>query len=128
MKYSHLFGETENYNPSNPSNGEIAITTAEKDDKDTDGVKSQTTDDDKKSNNSNNNGTGTGTNGNGTGTGTNGNGTGTNGNGSSSDSKGLLSSAKTGDLNNIQLWVTLMIGSYLSCAVIVKNRLKKAKS
>ncbi len=126
--FTARYGETENYNPSNPSNGEIAITTAEKDDKDTDGVKSQTTDDDKKSNNSNNNGTGTGTNGNGTGTGTNGNGTGTNGNGSSSDSKGLLSSAKTGDLNNIQLWVTLMIGSYLSCAVIVKNRLKKAKS
>lgn len=130
------YAETDNYNASDISSGEISITTDEKNDDDSDGVKSQTNDDDKKSNGTNNNGTnGNGTNGNGT-NGTNGmnaNSTGTNsnvGNGTGtkdddSSSKKALSSAKTGDLNNIHLWITLMIGSYLSCAVIIKNKLKK---
>lgn len=122
------YGETENYNASEPCAGETTITTAEKDDKNSDGVNSQGTDKDKNSNDSNSSGNGTNGNGtNGSGTGTNGSGTGSGSDGSSG-SKGLLSSAKTGDLNNIQLWVALMIGSYLSCAIIVKSRLKKAKS
>lgn len=133
------YAETDNYNASDISSGEVAITTAESNDGDSDGVKSQASGDDSKNSNNNNNGTngtsGTGTNGTGTGTngtgtngtGTNGTGTGTNGSDSSS-SNGVLSSAKTGDLNNIQLWVTLMIGSYLSCAVIIRNKLKRSNS
>ena len=128
------YAETENYNASDISNGEVTITTSEKNDDDSksDGVKPQTTD---KNNSNGTNGNGTnGTNGNGSNTnGTNGSGTGTNNgsgtNGSDgSSSNGVLSSAKTGDLNNIQLWVALMIGSYLSCAIIIKNRLKKSNS
>ena len=128
------YAETENYNASDISNGQVTITTSEKNDDDSksDDVKSQTTD---KSNSNGTNGNGTnGTNGNGSNTnGTNGSGTGTNNgsgtNGSDgSSSNGVLSSAKTGDLNNIQLWVALMIGSYLSCAIIIKNRLKKSNS
>lgn len=128
------YAETDNYNASEISSGEIAITTDEKNDDDSNGVNSNANGNNGTNGNGTNgngtNGTGTGTNGtgtgtNGTGTGTNGTGTGTNGtNGSSSN--GLLSSAKTGDLNNIQLWVTLLIGSYLSCAIIVKSKLKKA--
>lgn len=131
------YAETDNYNASDISSGEISITTDEKNDDDSDGVKPQTKDDDdKKSNGTNNNGTnGNGTNSNGTNgaNGMNANSTGTNsnvGNGTGtkdddSSSKKALSSAKTGDLNNIHLWITLMIGSYLSCAVIIKNKLKK---
>lgn len=141
------YGETDNYEPSEPCEGEVAISTLEskgsnEDDTNNNGVTS-------KDNNSGTNGNGSGsnsaTNGNGTNgtgsgnnSGTNGNGTNGNGSGSNSgtnnngtngsSSNGVLSSAKTGDLNNIQLWAALMIGSYLSCAIIIKNRLKKSNS
>lgn len=127
------YAETDNYNASDISSGEVTITTAEKnnDGSSSDGVNSQANGNNNNSNGSNGSNGTNGTNGNGTGTGTNnGNGTGTGTNSgtdgsSDSSSNGVLSSAKTGDLNNIQLWVALMIGSYLSCAIIIRNRLKK---
>ncbi len=130
------YAETDNYNASDICNGEVTITTSEKNDdsSNSDGVKSQATDNNNSNGNNGNGSNGNGTNGNGSNTnGTNGSGTGTNNgsgtNGSDdSSSNGVLSSAKTGDLNNIQLWVALMIGSYLSCAIIIKNRLKKSNS
>lgn len=134
------YAETDNYNASDISSGEVTITTAEKNDDSSDGVDSKANGNNNSNgsngsngtngtNSTNGTGTGTGTN-NGTGTGTGagtGTNSGTNGSGDSS-SNGVLSSAKTGDLNNIQLWVTLMIGSYLSCAVVIRNRLKKSNS
>lgn len=129
------YAATDNYNESEISNGENAITTeekdADKDDDDNSGNKnvSSNANGSTGSNGSN----GSGTNGNGT-TGTNGNGTtGTNGTGTNGTNSGSgsnssrLTSARTGDLNNIQLWVALMIGSYLSSYLIIKDRIKKAK-
>ena len=132
------YAATENYNESEISAGEAAISTTEKGaDKDDDGddTKPQASGSSGSSGNSGTSGSSgnSGTSGNGT---TGNNGTGTNGSnnnsGSGSDSDGSgsrnLTSAKTGDLNNIQLWVTLMIGSYLSCYLTIKNRIKKAKA
>lgn len=110
------YAETENYNASEISAGEIAITTDPK--TDSSDVSKNATDSD--SNGSNSNGT------NGTGTGTNGT-SGTSGTGTDGTS-GVLSSAKTGDMNNIQLWVTLAIISYLSCMVTIRNRMKQSKA
>ena len=129
------YAATDNYNESEISNGENAITTeekdADKDDDDNSGNKnvSSNANGSTGSNGINCSGTygsgTTGNNGNGT-TGTNG--TGTNGTNSGSGSNSSrLASARTGDLNNIQLWVALMIGSYLSSYLIIKDRIKKAK-
>lgn len=124
------YAATDNYNESDISAGENAITTAEKDDDDD-------TDNSNKNVSSNANGS-NGTNGtsgtNGT-NGTNGttgtNTTGTNGTNGTNNTNGTtsrgVSAARTGDLNNIQLWVTLMIGSYLSCYLIIRDRIKKAR-
>ena len=115
------YAETENYEASEISAGEIAITTSEKTDDDS-SVKPNANDNNSNgSNNGSNNGT-NGTNGNGA-NGTNG----TNGNGTDG-SGGVLSSAKTGDLNNISLWASLLIISYISSAIIIKGRMKKSKA
>lgn len=129
------YAATDNYNESEISNGENAITTeekdADKDDDDNSGNKNVSSNANGSTGSNGSNGSGTngsgttGTNGNGT-TGTNG--TGTNGTNSGSGSNSSrLASARTGDLNNIQLWVALMIGSYLSSYLIIKDRIKKAK-
>lgn len=129
------YAATDNYNESEISNGENAITTeekdADKDDDDNSGNKNVSSNANGSTGSNGSNGSGTngsgttGTNGNGT-TGTNG--TGTNGTNSGSGSNSSrLTSARTGDLNNIQLWVALMIGSYLSSYLIIKDRIKKAK-
>ena len=125
---------TDNYNESEISNGENAITTAEKDDdKDDDNSGNKNVSSNANGSTGSNGSNGSGTNGSGT-TGTNGNGTtGTNGTGTNGTNSGSgsnssrLTSARTGDLNNIQLWVALMIGSYLSSYLIIKDRIKKAK-
>lgn len=130
------YAATDNYNESEISNGENAITTeekdADKDDDDNSGNKNVSSNANGSTGSNGSNGSGTngsgttGTNGNGT-TGTNG--TGTNGTNSGSGSNSSrLTSARTGDLNNIQLWVALMIGSYLSSYLIIKDRIKKAKA
>lgn len=128
------YAATDNYNESEISNGENAITTAEKDDdKDDDNSGNKNVSSNANGSTGSNGSNGSGTNGSGT-TGTNGNGTtGTNGTGTNGTNSGSgsnssrLTSARTGDLNNIQLWVALMIGSYLSSYLIIKDRIKKAK-
>lgn len=112
------YAETENYNASEISAGEIAITTDPK--TDSSDVSKNATDNNSNGSKSN------GTNGNGSGNGTNGT-SGTSGTGTDGTS-GVLSSAKTGDMNNIQLWVTLAIISYLSCMIIIKNRMKQSRA
>lgn len=118
------YAETENYEASEISAGEIAITTAEKNDDDS-SVKPNANDNNSNGSNGSNNGTnGNGTNGNGT-NGTNG----TSGSGNGTDgSNGVLSSAKTGDMNNISLWASLLIISYISSAILIKGRMKKSKA
>ena len=124
------YAATDNYNESEISAGENAITTAEKDDDDDNDNSNKNVSSNANGSNGTNGTSGTnGTNGtNGT-TGTNT--TGTNGTNGTNNTNGTtsrgVSAARTGDLNNIQLWVTLMIGSYLSCYLIIRDRIKKAR-
>lgn len=124
------YAATDNYNESDISAGENAITTAEKDDDDDNDNSNKNVSSNANGSNGTNGTSGTnGTNGtNGT-TGTNT--TGTNGTNGTNNTNGTtsrgVSAARTGDLNNIQLWVTLMIGSYLSCYLIIRDRIKKAR-
>ena len=119
------YAATDNYNESDISAGENAITTAEKDDDDDNDNSNKNVSSNANGSNGTNGTSGTnGTNGtNGT-TGTNT--TGTNGTNGTNNTNGTtsrgVSAARTGDLNNIQLWVTLMIGSYLSCYLIIRDR------